>query len=112
MRNSQAHIFLYYIFLFRFCRQENVVEENKRRGSSLRQATPERNIVAILDIRPQASSVVDSSQIESLSSHHFYQSVFCSHLVIARLAGENYKAIEKIYSDESAPLEALTCGPV
>jgi hypothetical protein len=112
MRNSQAHIFLYYIFLVRFCRRENVVEENKWRGSSLRQATPERNIGASLDIRPQASSVVDSSQIESHSSHHFYQSVLCSHLVIARLAGANYNAVKKNYSDESAPLEAPTCRPV
>jgi hypothetical protein len=43
------------------------MQERKIRGggSLLRQATPERNIGASLDIRPQASSVVYSSQIES-----------------------------------------------
>jgi hypothetical protein len=66
-----------------------------RRESSLRRATPERNIGASLYIRPQASSIVDLSQIESHSSHHFYQSVFCFHLVIARLAGANYNAVKK-----------------
>lgn len=83
-----------------------------RRESSLRRATPERNIGASLYIRPQASSIVDLSQIESHSSHHFYQSVFCFHLVIARLAGANYNAVKKNYSDESAPREAPTYRPV
>src|SRR5215510_4090062 len=64
---------------------------------------PERNIGSSLDVRSQASSVLDSSQIENHSSHHLYQSVFCSHLVIARLAGLNFNAVEKNYSDESVP---------
>src|SRR5262245_54940664 len=56
---------------------------------------PERNICASLDVRSQASSVLDSSQIENHSSRHLYQSVFCFHLVIARLAGLNFNAVEK-----------------
>ena len=36
-----------------------------------------------------------------------YRSVFCPHLVIARLADENFNAVEKNYSDESAPRACL-----
>src|SRR5262245_44006151 len=64
---------------------------------------PGRNIGASRDFRSQASSLIDSSQIENHSSRHLYQSVFCSHLVIARLAGLNFNAVEKNYSDESVP---------
>ncbi len=56
---------------------------------------PGRNIGASLDVRSTSPSVIDSSQIENHSSHHLYQSVFCSHLVIARLAGDNFNAVEK-----------------
>jgi hypothetical protein len=36
------------------------------------------------------------SKSQNYSSYHLYQSVFCSHLAIALLAGENLNAIEKI----------------
>src|SRR5262245_59207236 len=39
-----------------------------------------------------------------------YQSVFCSHLVIAGLAGENSNAVEN-YSDESVPRVVARVSP-
>src|SRR5262249_36404416 len=56
---------------------------------------PGRNIGASLDVRSQASSVLRFVADRELLKPPFVPVSYCSHLVIARLAGEKFKPLEK-----------------